>query len=346
MAGRITLNDVAHAADVSLATASRAINGSPNRRVRADLRERVLAASERLGYTPDANAQAVARGRTTSLGLIVHDIADPYFSAIAAGVARAADAAGFQVTLASTQNRPSREVELVRLLQSQRSRAIILVGGRYSDTDAARLTDVLANHRAAGGAAVVIGQPLPGVDTVAVDNRGGAAALAKRLHDLGYRRPILFGGPDGHLTARARREGFTAVFAELGAPIPSHRLISGGFTHDDGEAAFLQLWERDGGRLDGDVVFAVNDVMALGALAAARDVGAEVPESVALAGFDDIPTLRDVVPRLTTVAIPLTQVGEWATALALSQPEAEARVRTVPAEVVVRDSTPRRQPAV
>ena len=86
----VTLSDVAREAGVSLATASRAINGSPTRTVRPDLRDRVFATAERLRYTPDANAQAVARGRTTSLGLVVHDIADPYFSMIARGVIRAA----------------------------------------------------------------------------------------------------------------------------------------------------------------------------------------------------------------------------------------------------------------
>ena len=118
MAASVTLSDVAREAGVSLATASRAINGSANRTVRADLRDRVLAAATRLRYTPDANAQAMARGRTTSLGLVVHDIADPYFSSIAAGVARAADRAGLQVTLASTQHDPSRESGLVDLLQA------------------------------------------------------------------------------------------------------------------------------------------------------------------------------------------------------------------------------------
>ena len=126
----VTLSDVAREAGVSLATASRAINGSASRTVGAELRDRVLAAAARLRYTPDANAQAMARGRTTSLGLLVRDIGDPYFSTIAAGVAQAADAAGLQLTLAASQRDPAREVELVHLLRRQRARAIILAGGR------------------------------------------------------------------------------------------------------------------------------------------------------------------------------------------------------------------------
>src|SRR5665647_3870230 len=101
--GRVTLSQVAREAGVSLATASRAFNGSRDRTVREDMRQRVLEAAERLRYQPDANAHAMVRGSTTSIGLIVHDIADPYFSSIAAGVGLAADAAGLTLTLASTQ---------------------------------------------------------------------------------------------------------------------------------------------------------------------------------------------------------------------------------------------------
>jgi len=130
----VTLSQVAREAGVSIATASRAFNGSANRTVREDLRERVAAAAERLRYFPDANAQAMVRGRTTSLGLIVHDIADPYFSSIAAGVTIAAERADLAVTLASTQHDPSREPRFVEVLTRQRALAIVIAGGR----DAAR----------------------------------------------------------------------------------------------------------------------------------------------------------------------------------------------------------------
>lgn len=340
MAASVTLSDVAREAGVSLATASRAINGSANRTVRADLRERVLDAAQRLRYTPDANAQAMARGRTTSLGLVVHDITDPYFSSIAAGVTVAADAAALQVTLASTQHEQDREVELVRLLQRQRARAVVVAGGRYDDAAANDvMRDALADYRAAGGSAALVGQPVLGVDTVVVENAAGADALARALHALGYRRPAVLGGPSAHLTARERREAFVDAFADLGAPVDPAHVLPGEFTHEGGEAAMRELLAVGA---DVDVVFAVNDVMALGALAAARDLGVSVPQDVALAGFDDILTLRDVVPALTTVRVPLVEVGRLATELVLEDHDGEPRVRTVPTEVVLRASTPDR----
>src|SRR5699024_8325226 len=148
----VTLSDVAREARASLATASRAINGSANRTVRPELGERVLAAAARLGYSPAATAQAMARGRTTTLGLTVHDIADPYFASIAAGVSNAAEEAGLMMALASTGHRPQREAALLQMLQSQRARAIVIAGGRQDDAETTQaLREAIDSYRSRGG---------------------------------------------------------------------------------------------------------------------------------------------------------------------------------------------------
>ncbi|WP_066585930.1 LacI family DNA-binding transcriptional regulator [Cellulomonas timonensis] len=343
MAATVTLSDVAREAGVSLATASRAINGSANRTVREDLRERVLAAAARLRYSPDANAQAMARGRTTSLGLVVHDIADPYFSSIAAGVSAAADRSGLAVTLASTRHDQTRERGLIEVLQRQRARAIIIAGGR-TDDDAlnAELRRALADYRAGGGSAALVGQPVLGIDTVVIDNADGAAALARALHGLGYREFAVLAGPAGHLTARERLDGFRAGLAELGVALDPANVIGCAFTRDGGYDGMQDLLRRRGSV---ELVFAVNDVMAVGAMAAARDAGVDVPGELAVAGFDDIVTLRDVTPPLTTVRVPLVEVGVAATELALAPPSDEPRLVHVEATVVLRASTPPRHPS-
>ncbi|NCT91200.1 LacI family transcriptional regulator [Cellulomonas sp. APG4] len=336
--GPVTLSQVAREAGVSLATASRAINGSATRTVRADLRDRVLEAAERLRYSPDANAQAMARGRTTSLGLIVHDIADPYFSSIASGVTLAAERASLVVTLASTQHDPSREPAFVELLRRQRARAVIVAGGRRDD-DAlnAEMRAALEDFERSGGSVAVIGQPLLDVDTVVIANRSGSAALARALHGRGYRRFGVLAGPVDHLTARDRREGFAEALAELGCPAAPDAFVTCGFTRDGGYEGMTRLL-KDGP--DVEVVFAVNDVMAVGAIAAARDLARSVPHDVGVAGFDDITTLRDVTPALTTVRIPLVDVGIAATELALARPADEPRLVHVEGSVVLRESTP------
>src|SRR5690606_33725246 len=213
MAGPTTLSDVAKEAGVSLATASRAINGSANRTVRPDLRERVLASARRLGYSPDPSAQAMARGRTTSVGLVVHDIADPYFSSLAAGVADAADRDGLIVTLTSTRHSPERERAFVELMDRQRARAVVLGGGRLADDADGALRRALESYRSSGGGVSLVGQPLGDLPAVQIANAEGAADLARALHGLGYRSFGVLAGPEGHRTALDRARGFTEALA-------------------------------------------------------------------------------------------------------------------------------------
>jgi LacI family transcriptional regulator len=336
----VTLSQVAREAGVSLATASRAINGSANRTVREDLRERVLAAAERLRYFPDANAQAMARGRTMSLGLIVHDIADPYFSSIAAGVSQAAARADLAVTLASTQHDATLEPRFVELLTRPRARAIIIAGGRLADDDVNdRMRAALVDFRRSGGSVALVGQPLLDVDSVVIANRAGSADLARALHERGYRRFGVLAGPTNHHTARDRHEGFGGALAELGSPLDPDLVVRSAFTRDGGYEAMRTLLEAGTGV---ECVFAVNDVMAVGAIAAARDLGVQVPADVAVAGFDDIVTLRDITPALSTVRVPLVDVGVIATELALSPESTEPRLVHVDGTVVLRESTPGR----
>jgi LacI family transcriptional regulator len=334
---RATLTDVARQAGVSLATASRALNGTSGRAVGDGLRERVLAAARELDYSPDANAQAMARGRTATIGLIVHDIADPYFSSIAAGITAAADEGGYAVTLANTHHDPVRELHFVQTLQSQRARAIILAGGRQDDDEANDLLRAaLRRYRERGGTVAMIGQPILGVSTVRVDNVGASAGLATALHALGYRRFGLLAGPERHLTARERTTGFLGALADLGVEVPPAAVLHSDFTRAGGYSALGPLLER---APDLELVFAVNDVMAVGAMSAARDAGLAVPGALAFAGFDDISTAHDVNPALTTVHLPLEEMGRLATPLALDA-GAEPRDVVVTGRVVVRDSTP------
>jgi LacI family transcriptional regulator len=332
-----TLSDVANEAGVSLATASRALNGS-DRVVREDLRARVRDAAERLGYTPNAQAQAMARGATDVVGLIVNDIADPYFSTIAAGLAAAAEEHGLLVMLCSTAGRAERELEFLTALHRQRGRAIVLAGSR---TTARRqqqeVSRQLEAFTAGGGRVVAISQPRLPVDTVVVDNRAGAEALASELHALGYRNPALLSGPPDLLAARDRREGFVAAWRAVGGAEPT--CVPGGFGRDGGYDAMLRLLDR---REHHDCVFAANDLMAMGAMAACRERGVAVPGDLGVAGFDDITTLRDVVPALTTVRLPLEDMGRTALELVLADPAVKPRRHQVTGEVVIRESTPPR----
>jgi len=344
---RVTLQDVADRAGVSLTTASRVVNEG-SRRVGPRLAQRVTQAVAELGYTANLQARAVATGQSTMVGVVVHDIADPYFSSIAAGLIEVADARRLLVCLSSTAANEAAEREYVALMRAQRARAVILIGSRTDDTAAREaLRAEIAAFTRSGGRAVAVGQDLLGVDTVLPENAAGAEALARAMVALGHRRFAVLAGPRGLLTARDRLDGFRAGLAAWDVPLGRDQVIHGAFTRDGGYQAMSAVLAA--GEPLPDCVFAVTDVMAMGALARLRADGLQVPADIALAGFDDIGPLRDVYPPLTTVRLPLTRMGEMAAELVLAEAggglPGAPRVIPVPGEVILRESTLPHPPA-
>ncbi|GAA3440680.1 LacI family DNA-binding transcriptional regulator [Planomonospora venezuelensis] len=335
----VTLEDVARHAGVSLATASRVLNGS-TRQVGASLRAKVELAATQLGYRPNVAAQALARGAGNVIGLVVHDLVDPYFAAIADGAMRVAESRGLVVMVGTTHRDPEREIAYVSTLNAQRVCAVLLAGSRTADPHVTRrLREELDRYREGGGRVACVGQDLLDADTVVPGNAEGAAELARTLAGLGHRRFAVLAGPAGLVTARDRVAGFAGALAGLGLPAP--RLVHGPFDRDGGYTAAAGLADGITAPDEGvTCVFAVNDVMAVGALAAFRDRGIRVPQDVSVAGFDDIATLRDLVPALSTVRLPLQDMGARALELALD-PVEEARAELVTGEVVLRESTRR-----
>ena len=341
----VTLQDVADRAGVSLTTASRVVNDG-SRRVGKSLAERVNQAVADLGYTANLQARAVATGQSTMIGVALRDISDPYFSAIAAGLIEVADASQLLVCMTSTSAHEEAERDYVELMRAQRARAVILIGSRTDDAQARdALRAEIAAFTGSGGRAVCIGQDLLGVDTVRPENAAGAQALAQAMVALGHRRFAVLAGPRSLLTARDRLDGFRAGLAAWSVPLEDAWVIHGAFSRDGGYEAMSAVLAA--GEPRPDCVFAVTDVMALGALARLRTGGLQVPADIALAGFDDIATLRDVYPPLTTVRLPLKRMGEMAASLVLSEtdPTQHApRIIPVPGEVILRDSTISRPP--
>ncbi|CAJ1506250.1 LacI family DNA-binding transcriptional regulator [[Mycobacterium] burgundiense] len=337
----VTLQDVAQRAGVSQATASRVLNGS-SRVPGEDVADRVRTAARELGYVPNAQAQALARASTGLLGLVVHDIADPYFSSIVRGAQAAARAAAKQVLLASTDRDFDIERESVSTFIAHRADAIVLAGSRQSGHLDRELEAEFERYRANGGRLVVIGQPLAYGGAVEPENQAAAAELAEALMDAGHRQFAVIGGPGSIRTAVDRRNGFVEALCRRGLSTVVE--VSGDFTRDGGYsaarrlAAALQL--EPGAAAAPVCVFAVTDVMAIGAIAAWRELGLQVPRDVCIAGFDDIPTLRDHTPSLTTVALPLERIGARAVELALhGAGDIDDLRERVPGRVLLRDST-------
>lgn len=335
----VTLEEVARAAGVSLATASRVVNGSA-RSPRPEVAERVQQAALKLGYVANAQAQALAKASTQLIGLVVHDIADPYFSSIARGVQLAARQKGRQVLLASTDRDPDIEHQTVRAFAAHRTDAIVLAGSRWSTVDDGPIRDELERYRNHGGRVAIIGQPVPGASAVVPENAAGAGALARALIAEGHRRFAVLAGPETLVTASDRTRGFVDAATEQG--IFDIDMVFGEFTRDGGFEAGGKLMEKLGlspGSASPLCVFAVNDVMAIGAIAAFREANLRVPDDIQVAGFDDIPTLRDSVPPLTTVRLPLAELGERAIELTLGDGAGQPAAISVSGEVVLREST-------
>jgi len=340
---RATLQDVADRAGVSLTTASRVVNEGA-RRVNPAMAELVNRAVTELGYQANLQARAVASGYASMIGVMVRDIDDPYFSSIAAGLIEATDAHELLVCISRTTSGERGEREYVALMRAQRARAVILIGSR-SDNMAARegLRAEVDAFVASGGRVACVGQDLLGVDTIMPENEAGAQALAHALVALGHRHFAVLAGPRDLITARDRVAGFRAGLRSWSVELDPHWVIEGPFTRDGGYSAMSAVLAA---RSDlPDCVFAVNDVMAVGALARLRSAGISVPSDIAVAGFDDILTLRDVYPPLTTVRLPLRHMGETAAGLVLSDTRrARPRIIPVPGEVILRESTLPRNP--
>ncbi|MFJ2742017.1 LacI family DNA-binding transcriptional regulator [Streptomyces sp. NPDC087440] len=350
----VTLADVAAHARVSPATVSRVLNG--NYPVAAATRERVLRAVSELDYVVNGPASALAAATSDLVGILVNDIADPFFG-IMAGAAQAhlnAPADGSApvrtnaerlAVVCNTGGSPARELTYLTLLQRQRAAAVILTGGAIEDAEhSAAVAAKLARLAEAGTRIVLCGRPaLGGADsasasvhaTLSFDNRAGARRLTEHLLALGHTRIGYVAGPAERTTTRHRLEGHREALAAAGVADDPALVVHGSYDRATGRAGARELLAA---APDLTAVVAANDTIALGVCAEARERGLRIPQDLSVAGFDDLPSATDAVPALTTVRLPLYEAGARAGALAAGV-HAAGGVEVVPAEVVVRGST-------
>jgi LacI family transcriptional regulator len=333
--GMPTVVDVAHLAGVSVATASRTLTGS--RPVRAPLRERVLEAAAALDYSPNLHARALASAEDATIAVIVHDSSDPYFIEIIRGMLDRARTEARMVVICDTQRDPEREFNYVRHFRIQRVQAILLAGSGFEDRDfGARMTSEIRAFERLGGRVALIGRHDILGDTVMPANEDGARELARDLVNLGHQRIGVISGPPSLTTTHDRMTGFRAGLTELRATLPRRLIRFGDFTSNGGEREMESLLDD---APDITAVFALNDVMAIGALRAIRRRGLRVPDDISVVGFDDIPIAADVSPPLSTVRVPLVELGIRALELALEPQRVGFRYEHLPTNVVIRSST-------
>ncbi|MFF8829684.1 LacI family DNA-binding transcriptional regulator [Streptomyces sp. NPDC015131] len=342
----VTLADVAARARVSPATVSRVLNG--NYPVAAATRERVLRAVDELDYVLNGPASALAAATSDLVGVLVNDIADPFFGIIA-GAAQQAIGEGAPgraggeklAVVCNTGGSPERELRYLTLLQRQRAAAVVLTGGAVEDPEhLAAVAAKLTRLTDAGTRVVLCGRPpVEGAVTAALpfDNRGGARRMTEHLLELGHRRIGCVAGPAGRTTTRHRLEGHREAMAAAGLP-PGGLTVHGSYDRTSGYDAALELLRREPGLT---AIAAANDTVALGVCAALRERGLRVPDDVSVTGFDDLPFSVDAAPALTTVRLPLHEAGARAGRLATGAEAPPREAVPIPGVPVLRASTAR-----
>ncbi|WP_217370037.1 LacI family DNA-binding transcriptional regulator [Nonomuraea antri] len=339
-----TIADVARLAGVSSATVSRVINR--NYPVAAATRERVESAITELGYVANAHARALAGTTNRTVGIIINDLVDPFYAYISRGVERESTALGRLCMVCCTQGGPEQELALIDLLHEQRADAVILVGGAYEDRAyAAQVSRRARALHASGSTLVLCGRPSLGDDVptkvVEYDNEGGAFSVTDYLINQGHRRILFLGGPAMLSTTIARVAGHRRALELRGLPYERELVRNGPLSRRFGYEG-IRAALADG--LDFTAVFAANDTVAAGVMQAFEQAGISVPGDISVAGYDDVPIAQELRPRLTTVRIPLEEMGRQAVRLALGSPDEDdylAPVQTtarVGTTIVIRES--------
>jgi LacI family transcriptional regulator len=328
----VTIRDVATRAGVSPTTVSHVINAT--RPVSADLRSRVEAAMAELGFQPNALARSLRRKRTHTLGLIVPDSANPFFAEVGRGIEDTSFASGFSVILCNSDGNPTRELLYMDLLIQKQVDGVLLV-------PTGKQAELAATLRTRNIPVVVIDRDVPDapIDRAHIDNIAGADLATRHLLDLGHRRIGYIGGPPHLSPVPDRSAGYRQALHEVGIPIDEQLVVDGNFRDVGGYTgaqALLALANPP------TAIFAGNDLMAIGALAAAREAGIDVPHNLSIMGFDDIHLAGYINPPLTTIAQPKYELGVIAAQLLferLAQPDLPPQRRLLQAQLVVRQST-------
>lgn len=295
-----TIRDVARAADVSVASVSRVLNGHDN--VRPELRERVHAAATMLGYVPHAGARSLSLARSNAIGVVLPELHGEFFSELLRGMDREASARGLQLLLSNMHADPARGVEALRTMRGRVDGMVVMAP--HIDPDQ------LFAHLPTGVPVVLVNcaphhQPRP---ELRLDNIAGARSMVDHLVATGRSRILHLAGPVGNIDAEERMDGYRAGIAAAGL----EPLIERGTFLEESGVSVAEKMAREGS--DVDAVFAANDMMAIGVLMGLRRAGVAVPDRVAVAGFDDIPLARLISPTLTTLRIDIAELGERAIA--------------------------------
>jgi LacI family transcriptional regulator len=330
----VTLKELAARANVHASTISRVANNDPGLRIAAATRSRIEALLRETGYQPNGIARGLKMRQTNVLAVVIPDVTNPFFAALFRGVEDAAAPHGFNVLLCNTDGLPERQRSHLQSLQARRVDGVILASSFLKDASVRELRKqgrpyVLVNRFSDDGE-----DPFVGSD----DLLGGQLATA-HLIDLGHTRIGHLAGNSTVSTGLLRRRGYLAAHAAADLEADQRLIVEAGYTEESGAAAARRLLALAN---PPTAVFAVTDMVALGAAEVARQMGLRIPEDLAIVGYNDIPLASRMNPGLTTMHVPIHDFGSAAARMLLDQIESEEptrrRVRFTP-DLIVREST-------
>ena len=327
-----TIREVAESAGVSYATVSHVINNT--RLVSPETRERVLAAMTALNYRPNAVARSLRQGKTNTIGLVLPDSANPFFAEISRSIEDEAFNKGYSVFLCNTELDTQRELFYVDVLSKKQVDGIIFVAAG----DQADSLDFLVRRNMP---VVMIDRDVPNVevDAVLTDNELGGFLATQHLLELGHTRIACIAGPSSITPSAERIVGYRKALEQAGLSYDESLVLRGDYHSQSGMEithSILKMNPRP------TAIFALNDLMALGALRAAAEAGCSVPNDLAIVGYDDLDIARFTNPPLTTIAQPKKEVGTQAVSILVDRMTRKSSPPSrlvLPPELIIRRST-------
>jgi LacI family transcriptional regulator len=305
-----TIRDVAALTGVSVGTVSAVINRSAS--VAESTKQRVLNGIQELSYKPNNTARSLRHHRVSTVGLILPDLQNAFFSSVAEGVQITAEENDVLVVLCMTWARADREQYYAQTLQTARLDGVIYLSG--SGIPSPNLLLLAKSQQI-----LFVDESLPGVDIpfVSAENRSGARAVAKHVLSMGHRNVAIIGGPPRLWTSEQRLAGYREAIAAAGLNPDDAPIVSGDYGEASGYRIARELLSKTDPLIT--ALLCANDLMAIGAMKFCRDAGLKVPKDISITGFDNIPASSLLDPPLTTVAQPGRQMGQAAAQLLLHQ---------------------------
>lgn len=330
----MTLKELARLAGVHPSTVARVLNDDPRQRVSEDVRLRILALAREQGYQPNHLARSLRTKRSFVIGTLIPDIANPFFAIMFRGIEDALAASGYSVIMANTDDESAREQRSITMLRGRQVDGLLIATARREDP-------TLDALKTAGFPFVMVNRHTDPIadNAVVPDDHAGAVAAVEHLVALGHRRIAHIAGSDEMSTGHTRHRGYLDALERHNLPADSDLVVRGNFRESGGYEAMQRLL---GLAQPPSAVFAVNDLAAVGAMRAIEESGLSVPGDISMVGFNDLSAVIGTTRLLTTVRLPLHEMGHAAAERLLAKitgATISPEPVVIPVELVIRQST-------